>query len=187
MKGNRFNFFGLMAVVALLSSLSLSAAAEPKPSKTAVVDARVAIFSSMAAQNALKAFEESADFMNLKAKLESSSADFDAMAKEAETKRLTWSPEELAEHQKKMSYIKADAELVVQKITSEQKQLEQRVLQDLAPLVEQALQEIVKEENIAVLLRAESVLLATPETSITAKVADRIDAKVSSKSKSESE
>ena len=71
MKGNRFNFFGLMAVVALLSSLSLSAAAEPKPSKTAVVDARVAIFSSMAAQNALKAFEESADFMNLKAKLES--------------------------------------------------------------------------------------------------------------------
>jgi len=177
MKGNRFNFFGLMAVIALLSSLSLSAAAEPQSAKIAVVDARIAIFSSKAAQNALKAFEESADFMSLKAKYESSSADFQAMAKEAETKRLTWSPEELAEHQKKMSYVKADAELAIQKITSEQKQLEQRVLQDLAPLVEQALQEIVKEEGITVLLRAESVLLATPETSITAKVADRIDAK----------
>ena len=177
MKGNRFNFLGLMAVIALLSSLSLSAGAEPQSAKIAVVDARIAIFSSKAAQNALKTFEESADFMSLKAKYESSSADFQAMAKEAETKRLTWSPEELAEHQKKMSYVKADAELAIQKITSEQKQLEQRVLQDLAPLVEQALQEIVKEEGITVLLRAESVLLATPETSITAKVADRIDAK----------
>ena len=178
MKGNRFNFYGLMLAIALISSISLTTAAESVSVKIAVVDARIAIFSSNAAQSALKAFEESADFMSLKAKYESSSADFQAMAKEAETKRLTWSPEELAEHQKKMSYVKADAELAIQKITSEQKQLEQRVLQDLAPLVEQALQEIVKEEGISVLLRAESVLLASPDTSITAKVAARIDAKI---------
>jgi outer membrane protein len=178
MKGNRFNFYGLLLAFALISSNSLTAAAESVLGKIAVVDARIAIFSSNAAQSALKAFEESADFMSLKAKYESSSADFQAMAKEAETKRLTWSPEELAEHQKKMSYVKADAELAIQKITSEQKQLEQRVLQDLAPLVEQALQEIVKEEGISVLLRAESVLLASPDTSITAKVADRVDAKI---------
>jgi outer membrane protein len=177
MKGNRFNFYGLLIAIGLISSISLSTAAESESGKIAVVDARIAIFSSNAAQSALKAFEESADFMNLKAKYESSSADFQAMAKEAETKRLTWSPEELAEHQKKMSYVKADAELAIQKITSEQKQLEQKVLQDLAPLVEQALQEIVKEEGISVLLRAESVLLASPDISITAKVADRIDAK----------
>jgi outer membrane protein len=178
MKGNRFNFYGLLLAIALISSISLTAAAESVSGKIAVVDARIAIFSSNAAQSALKAFEESADFMSLKAKYESSSADFQAMVKEAETKRLTWSPEELAEHQKKMSYVKADAELAIQKITSEQKQLEQRVLQDLAPLVEQALQEIVKEEGISVLLRAESVLLASPDTSITAKVAARIDAKI---------
>ena len=178
MKGNRFNFYGLLLAIALISSISLTAADESVSGKIAVVDARIAIFSSNAAKSALKAFEESADFMSLKAKYESSSADFQAMAKEAETKRLTWSPEELAEHQKKMSYVKADAELAIQKITSEQKQLEQRVLQDLAPLVEQALQEIVKEEGISVLLRAESVLLASPDTSITAKVAARIDAKI---------
>jgi outer membrane protein len=177
MKCNTFKFFGLMFVVALMTSQSLIASADTPSAKIAVVDARVAIFSSEAAQNALKAFEENADFISLKAKYESSSADFQAMAQEAETERFTWSPEELAEHQKKMSYVKADAELAIQKITSEQKQLEQRVLQDLAPLVEQALQEIVKEEGITVLLRAESVLLAIPEISITAKVANRIDAK----------
>ena len=185
MKGNMFKFFGLMAFVALISSLSMVASADSPPAKYAVVDARVAIFSSAAAQSALKSFEESADFIALKAKYESATADFQAMAKEAETKRLTWSQEELAEHQKKMSYVKADAELAIQKITTEQKQLEQRVLQGLAPLVEEALQEIVKEEGITVLLRAESVLLAAPETSITDKVADRIDAK--SKTQLESE
>ena len=185
MKGKQFKFFGLIAIIAFLSSLSLFASAESQAAKIAVVDARVAIFSSAAAQSALKSFEESADFIALKAKYESATADFQAMAKEAETKRLTWSQEELAEHQKKMSYVKADAELAIQKITSEQKQLEQRVLKDLAPLVEQALQEIVKEEGITVLLRADSVLLATPETSITEKVADRIDAK--SKAQLESE
>jgi outer membrane protein len=185
MKGNTFKLFGLMTIVILMTSQSLVASADTSSAKIAVVDARVAIFSSAAAQSALKTFEESADFISLKAKYESSSADFQAMAKEAESKRLTWSPEELAEHQKKMSYVKADAELAIQKISSEQKQLEQRVLQDLAPLVEQALQEIVKEEGITVLLRAESVLLATPETSITEKVANRIDAKSTPKSESE--
>jgi outer membrane protein len=185
MKGNTFKFFGLVTIVALMISQSLVVSADTASAKIAVVDARVAIFSSAAAQSALKTFEESADFISLKAKYESSSADFQAMAKEAETKRLTWSPEELAEHQKKMSYVKADAELAIQKISSEQKQLEQRVLHDLAPLVEQALQEIVKEEGITVLLRAESVLLATPEASITEKVANRIDAKSIPQSESE--
>ena len=177
MKGKHFKFLGLMAFIAFMASISLVSSAQSQPGKMAVVDARLAIFRSAAAQSALKAFEESADFISLKAKYESSSADFQALAKEAETKRLTWSQEQLAEHQKKMSYVKADAELAIQKITAEQKQLEQRVLQDLAPLVEQALQEIVKEEGITVLLRAESVLLAIPEISITAKVANRIDAK----------
>jgi outer membrane protein len=179
MLNQQIKFFALIVVLITLPSMSLAADAsdEANATKIAVVDARVAIFGSAAAQTAVKEFEESADFINLKAKYESSSADFQAMAKEAETKRLTWSPEELAEHQKKMSYIKADAELAIQKLTAEQKQLEQRILQTLAPLVEQAINEIVNEEGISILLRAESVLTASPEMSITAKVADRIDAK----------
>ena len=185
MKSNIFKFFGFTVFVVLISFHPFAASVDSPTAKIAVVDARVAIFSSAAAQNALKSFEESADFIALKAKYESASADFQAMVEEAETKRLTWSQEELAEHQKKMGYAKADAELAIQKITTEQKQLEQRVLQNLAPLVEQALQEIVKEEGISVLLRAESVLLATPEISITDKVADRIDAKSKAQLKSE--
>ena len=186
MKGKQCKFFGMMVIVAFLSSLSLFASAETQAVKIAVFDARLAIFSSAVAQNELKMLEQSADFISLKAKYESSNADLQAMVKEAETKRLTWSPEELAEYKKQMSYVKADVDLVVQKITSEQSQLEQRVFNELAQYVEPALKEIINEEGVDILLRAESILhMRSPETSITAKVASRIDAKYNAKPESE--
>lgn len=164
----------IFALAAILGMLTANAVAAEK---IAVVDTAMAIFGSATAQGKLKEAEQSPDFLGLKAKYESSTADLQAMAKEAETKRLTWSKEDAAEHQKKMGYAKADADLTVQKIKAEQQQLQQRIIQELGPLAQSALQEIVKEEQITVLLRSESVLIAAPEINITAKVAERIDQK----------
>ena len=171
-------FLRALVPVLLFGVFSVSSAAAEK---IAVVDTAMAIFGSATAQNKLKEAEQSADFLALKAKYESSSADLQAMAKEAETKRLTWSKEEAAEHQKKMGYAKADADLAVQKIKAEQQQLQQSIIQDLGPLAQQALQEIITEEKISLLLRADSILHAGPDYQITAKLADRIDQKVTKK------
>ena len=168
----------IFALAAILGVLTANAVAAEK---IAVVDTAVAIFGSTTAQGKLKEAEQSPDFLSLKAKYESSTADLQAMAKEAETKRLTWSKEDAAEHQKKMGYAKADADLTVQKIKAEQQQLQQRIIQELGPLAQTALQEIVKEEGITVLLRSESVLIVAPEINITAKVAERIDQKATQK------
>ena len=179
----------LIAVLSVVSAVSNTVASEEVAvassdavvdlNKIAVVDTAVAIFASVTAQAKLKQAEQSTDFLSLKAKYESSTADLQAMAKEAESKRLTWSQEQVAEHQKKMGYAKADADLAVQKIKAEQQQLQQKILQELGPLAEQALQEIIKEESIAVLFRAESVLMANQQIDITAKVKERIDQKAS--------
>lgn len=163
-------FFGVL-------SISSAVAAE----KIAVVDTLNAIFNSSTAQAKLKKAEQSADFLALKAKYESSTADLQAMAKESESKRLTWSQEEVAEHQKKMGYAKADAELAVQKIKAEQQQLQQSIIQQLGPIAQMALQELVKEESITLLLRADSVLIMDPKLQITAKLSERIDQKASKK------
>ena len=120
---------------------------------------------------------ESADFVALKAKAEGSAADLQAMSKEAEAKRLTWSAEQAGSHQKRMSYAKADYDLAVQKIQGEQKQLQQQVLQDLSPIFQQALSEVIEEEGVTLLLRAESVLSASAENNLTAKVVDRLNQK----------
>jgi outer membrane protein len=50
-------------------------------------------------------------------------------------------------------------------------------MQDLGPLAQEALKEIIAEEGISILLRAESVMVASPENNITAKVADRLNQK----------
>ena len=89
----------LVAVTSLAATLSFSAVAADK---IAVVDIARAIFGSNVAQARLQQAETGADFVGLKAKYESSTADLQALAKEAESKRLTWSQEQAQEHQKKM-------------------------------------------------------------------------------------
>ena len=98
-----------------------------------------------------------------------------AMKEEAETQGMTWSQDQIDDHKKKMGYANADVELTVQKIKAEQQQLQQRILKDLRPLASQAIEQILEEESITILLQAEATLYADPQTDITAKVASRID------------
>lgn len=145
--------------------------------KVAVVNVVEAIFRSDVAQARLKQAESGSDFVALKAKYESSSADLQALAKEAESKRLTWSQEQTLEHQKKMEYAKADADLALRKIQAENKQLQQKIVQELGPKASEALQEVINEEGVTVLLKSDAVVFHKPESDITAKVADRLNQK----------
>jgi len=164
-------------VLLLVGVVSFSSVAVAAEDKIAILDVQQAMFASDYAQSRVKQSLESADFVALKAKAEGSAADLQAMSKEVEAKRLTWSAEQAEGHQKRMSYAKADYDLAVQKIQGEQKQLQQKILQDLSPTFQQALTEVIQEEGITLLLRAESVLSASAENNLTAKVVDRLNQK----------
>ena len=164
--------FVLVVLTSLSAATSVNVVAE---TKIAVIDINSAIFASEPARARVKQAVESADFVALKAKLEGSTADFQALAKEAESKRLTWSQEEAAAHQKKMEYVKADAELANRKIQAEQQQLQQKIQQEFMPQLQKVIGEIVKEEGITVLLRQEAVIIAASENNLTAKVIDRLN------------
>ena len=120
----------VLVLVSIVSLASVTVAAE---TKIAVIDIQQAMFASDYAQNSVKEAQESADFVALRAKAEGSAADLQSLGKEAETKRLTWSAEQVTAQQKKMSYAKADYDLAVQKIQGEQKQLQQKIMQELSP------------------------------------------------------
>ena len=162
----------VLVLVSIVSLASVTVAAE---TKIAVIDIQQAMFASDYAQNSVKEAQESADFVALRAKAEGSAADLQSMGKEAETKRLTWSAEQVTAQQKKMSYAKADYDLAVQKIQGEQKQLQQQIMQELSPQFQEALAQVVQEEGITLLLRSESVIVASPENYLTAKVTDRLN------------
>ena len=170
------NMKALVAVV-LASLFVVAPVSAIAAEKIAFVDLRQAIMGSNAAQKMQKELIESSTFVGLKAKFEGSAADYQALAKEMEAKRLTWSQEQALEHRKKMEYAKADAELAKQKIEAEGKQLEQKILQALAPKAQKALADIYEEEGITLLLRQDVVMNGSPELSLTAKVADRLNQK----------
>ena len=161
-----------LVLVVLASLFSVSAVAAEK---LAVFSFERAIFGSDAAQAIAKEATQGADFVSLKAKYEGSVSDFQSLAKELESNRLTWSQEQSAAHQKKMGYAKADAELAARKMQEEEKQLKQKIMQQLAPVAQKVLQEVIQEEGITLLLNEESVVFSAPESSLTAKVADRMN------------
>ena len=137
-------------VVGLFGYTSMAAVAADK---IAVVDIARAIFSSNPPRRVLRKLKPVPILSPLKRKYESSTADLQSLAKEAESKRMTWSQEQALAHQKKMEYAKADAELAGRKIQSEQQQLQQKIMQEIGPMAQQALQEVVQEEGVTILLK----------------------------------
>ena len=55
----------------------------------------------------------------------------------------------------------------------------QKIYQELLPKAQEALEAVIKEEGITILLKAESLVMASPESNVTAKVVDRLNKKPS--------
>ena len=94
------------------------------------------------------------------------------MEKEAESKRLTWSKEEIAEHNKKKEYARADYELAGRKYQAETQQIQQSIVQEFQPKTEAALKLVIESEDITLVLRREVIIHFSPKLDITAKVVD---------------
>ncbi|MCK9505447.1 MAG: OmpH family outer membrane protein [Porticoccaceae bacterium] len=161
----------LMLVATLLSTAVFAA------DKIAVVDLGAAIFGSDIAQQRQKELQSQSEYAALQARYDSTAADIKALQKDAEAKSMTWSEEQKTEFQKKMEYFRADIELTARKLESEVRGLQNRIIRELQPKAQEALQELVEQEGITVLLRADAVITAKPEINITAKLTERLNSK----------
>jgi len=164
-------------IIVLLASLSVSSAFAAE-GKIAVVDFGRAIFSSNVAKARLEGLKQQSGFMALQATIDSTKADMQVLQKDAESKSMTMSQEQAAEFQKKVEYIKADHDLALRKIKAESQALQNSILKELQPKAGEALQELLKEESVALLLRSEAVMIVAPELDLTSKLTDRINQKV---------
>lgn len=160
----------------MLTSLFFSTAFAEE-GKIAVVDFGRAIFSTDVAKARLAQLKQQSSFASLQATIDSTSADLQALQKEAEAKSMTMTQDQAAEFQRKVEYIKADRDLALRKIKAESNELQNSILKELQPKASEALQEIMKEESIALLLTAEAVMIAAPGLDLTSKLTDRINKK----------
>lgn len=143
----------------------------------AVVDFAKAIFSTDVAKARLKQKKGESDFAALQGKYESTVANMKALKQDIESKGMTWSAEEAAEAQQKMAFYRQELELVTRKIQSDQQALQNSIVQELRPKAGEALQEIIDEEGIVLLISAEAVVTAAPSLDVTAKLTDRLNKK----------
>lgn len=144
--------------------------------KIVVVDIVAAIQQTDIAQKRVEELKNNSEFAELQAQLESVTKELQDMQENAEKDSVTWSQEQQTEFAKKREYKMADRKLLVEKLQKEDRALSEQIMRDLGPRAQQALNAIVEEEDIDVVLRAENNVLYVSEShNITAKLTDRIN------------
>ncbi|WP_020209209.1 OmpH family outer membrane protein [Gilvimarinus chinensis] len=161
-----------MMLVSALLTLSLGAAAADK---VVTLDMQAAILGTDLAKKSVEGLQKNAEFTALRAKVESLVADIKALQESAEKDGMTWSEDQQAEHRKKVEYLRADYELATKKLQSEQQQVLQRVQQQLTPKVRPVLEKLIADEDIGMIINAQSVFHADADHDITAQLIERLN------------
>ncbi|MDO3382248.1 OmpH family outer membrane protein [Gilvimarinus algae] len=159
----------LAATFAAVSSGAMAA------EKIVTLDMQAAMLGTDVAKKSVEDLQKNAEFTALRAKVESLVADIKALQETAEKDGMTWSEDKLAEHRKKIEYLRADYELATKKMQAEQQQVLQRVQQQLTPKVRPVLEKLIEEEKIGMIINAQSVFHADADHDITAKLIERLN------------
>ena len=167
----------VMAVVVGFTSSLFAAEGQSAGGNIAVVDFGKTIFGTEVAKARMKQKKGESEFATLQGKYESTVSEMKALKKEIDTQGMTWSQEQVADAQKKMEYLRADLELITRKIQGDQQALQNSIVQELRPKAGEALQELIEEEGIVLLLSSEAVVTAAPSLDVTAKLTDRLNKK----------
>lgn len=162
----RFLAFGLLMCVASLSFAE---------THVVVFNLQGAILSSDNAQSKLEALRNDSDYAALQAKLESLKSDLQALAKEGETKGMTWSADQVEEHRKKMEYVRSDLQYTAKKMQAEQQSVMENIMEEMQPKVEKALSDVVATVGADLVLDSKTAYYASPKADITAKVTEKLN------------
>lgn len=165
-----------MTIKQLLMGVTLTLmAAAASAERVAVFDAQGAVLQTKRAAKVLETLKGKSEYAQLTAQVESLQADLKAMAKEQETKGMTWSQEQAQEHRKKMEYVQADLQLAVKKLQAENSSVLGRLMQESQENLRNILVKLVQTEGIDVVIPAQGVIYVNPNSDITAKVAAELD------------
>ena len=97
---------------------------------------------------------------------------------EIENKGMTWSADQNDDAQKKMGYLRDDIELIQKKLKSEQKALQSRIIKATEEKIQEALQELITEEKLTLLLRKEAAIFGGEGVDYTNKLTNRLNEKM---------
>ncbi|TVZ38343.1 outer membrane protein [Alteromonadaceae bacterium 2753L.S.0a.02] len=165
-----------MTIKQLLAGVTFTLmAAAASADHVAIFDPQGAVLQTKRAAKVMDTLKKNEEYTALTTQVESLQADLKAMAKEQETKGMTWSQEQSMEHRKKMEYVQADLQLAVKKLQAENSAVMNRLMQESQQNLREILSKLVQTDGIDIVIPAQGVIYANPKSDITAKVAAELD------------
>ncbi len=160
-------------LLALMTLGATSAFAQTAP-RVAVVDVQRAILGSSYGQAQLEALEADPEYAELQASILSLQTDIETLDKEAEQNAASWTEARFATYNKNRQFKVADLQLAQQKIQSEQERVIAEINAAMSEQAQAALQQLITDEGVTLLLRETAVYYATPEHDLTGKLAAKL-------------
>ena len=162
----------LPAVMALACLAPFAALAQ---GKIAVVNLEQAILQSDAAQARLNQVRNEESYKSDKKEFDSLKDELDKLVKDFQKDAAVMSQEQQLAARKRLASKQADLEHVAGKLQQAEQATGQALLQEMSPMVQEVLRELISTEGIGLLLQRNSVIHADPGYSITAKVTDKLN------------
>ncbi|MBD2858262.1 OmpH family outer membrane protein [Spongiibacter sp. KMU-158] len=161
-----------IALLVLAAAWGSSAMAE---GRIAVFNLDAAVLNTDVAKNRLEALKNQKDFKESITEAEKINKDYEKLVEKFQKDMEIMSAEQRQFAKNKIDGKRADLEHLARKIEAAKQQEVQQILQEVGPKLQKLLPEIIKEENIGLLLPAKAVMHADASYDITAKVADRLN------------
>ena len=165
-------------ILTLVALVSTNVAAEQPIMNIGIVAPDAALFNTEYALAEFKKIETSKEFSAMKSKFDSLLDEVKQLNTEMENKGMTWSAQQNEDAQKNMGFLRADIELIQKKLQSEQKALQSRVVKVMESKIQEALQEMIKDEGITLLLRKDAAIFGGENVDYTSKLIDRLNKKM---------
>ena len=167
-----------VAFAALLLSMSASLIAEEAAaSKIAVVDVRIAVLQTELAQSQFADLKKQDDFKSNMASIESLEVELKEMVETYQKDRAVMSAQKREDEEKRIVEKQKDRNYIASKLQQAQKEWAERSMEDQAQNLTRVLQNLVEEQGIGMLIRADTgvVLHADSSYDISAQVTERLN------------
>lgn len=161
-----FAFFA--ALMLLLASSAVRA------QQIAVVDIQMAILNSSFGQQQLNALSNDPSYADLISTAQSIEADIASLDSQAQSEASNWTNERFQQYTRQREFKVADLQLTSQKIQSERERVINAILEAMNDRAIGALEEIIEEENISILLRESAVYSADAEHNVTRLLVEKL-------------
>ncbi len=161
--------------IAFMAGLLIMAASSTvRAQEIAVVDIQLAILNSTYGQQQLNALSNDPSYADLISTAQSIEADVASLDSQAQAEASNWTNERFQQYTRQREFKVADLQLTSQKIQSERERVINAVIEAMNDQAIGALEEIIEEQSISLLLRESSVYSADADHNVTALLVEKL-------------